>query len=109
MKKRESVTMENYQNLMDQNNNLKIHQIKKASGNDKTLRNRINEIERDFHTNLSSKDQVLRAKEKDLRRAQNESRRFKGIITEMETKMKLREEEISLLEEKILGLQKNIR
>ena len=109
IRKRESINIENIEKLMSENQKLKLDQLKKAAGSSKPLKNRIKELEETFNEELGSKTVLVKEKDRSIRQLTNEVKRMKMKLTDADKKMKLREEEISLLEEKILGLQKNIR
>jgi chromosome segregation ATPase len=109
IRKRESINIENIEKLMNENQKLKLIQLKKAAGSSKPLKNRIKELEETFNEEIGSKTVLVKEKDRSIRQLTNEVKRMKMKLTDADKKMKLREEEISLLEEKILGLQKNIR
>ena len=63
----------------------------------------------EFRDELSGRDGEIRMLSGELKKVENEKNRVYKKLEEMETRLRIRDEEISLLEEKILGLQKTIR
>lgn len=88
---------------------MKLNRLREDSGSSRPLKQRISDIESTFKEELGSKTLEIKDKDRRLRQSLNEVKRLKLRLADSEKKMSLREDEISLLEEKILGLQKNIR
>ena len=109
LKKRESINVENIEKLLKENQKLKVEGLKKAASSNRPLKKQISDLESGFRKEMGNKALMLKEKERETLKLTNELKRTKMKLADAESKMKLREDEISLLEEKILGLQKNIR
>lgn len=109
LKKRDSVQTNHLNQLSDEYRELKLQKLKLATRGDKELKKKVEEIEMEFRDELSGRDGEIRMLSGELKKVENERNRVLKKLEEMETRLRIRDEEISLLEEKILGLQKTIR
>ena len=109
IKKRASIQVDNLEKIMNENQRLKLEQLKKESTSNKPLKNRILELEATFNGDLGNKSVMIKERDRNIKQLTNEVKRMNMKLADSDKKMKLREDEISLLEEKILGLQKTIR
>lgn len=102
-------SMQQLEQLKQENKFLKMEALKQISSGDKQIRKKIQEMEDDYEEELQKKQTALKESSKELKKKSNENKRLQSTLKDTEIKLKLSKEETSLLEEKILGLQKDIR
>ena len=109
LKKRDSEQTNHLNQLSDEYRELKLQKLKHSARNDKGLKKKVEELEIEFREELSGRDNEIRMLSGEFKSLENEMNRAVKREKEKDTKVRIRDEEISLLEEKILGLQKTIR
>ena len=95
--------------MEEENKMLKLNMLKKTIGQDQDLRQEIDNLENEILNDLGKRTLEIKRLEKQYKKSKNETTKANNTIGELNTKMKLRNEEIHLLEEKILSLQQNIK
>ena len=95
--------------LEEENKMLKLNALKKQVGNDKDLQKEMDNLENEILNDLGKRTVEIKKLGVQLKKSKLETVKANKVIGELNSKLKLREEEIHLLEEKILSLQKNIK
>ena len=106
---REQNLLETLEGLKEQNRVLKTDGLKMKVAGYKGLKNQVKNLETEYMSELQDLKMLLEEKGKQINAQAAELKRNKLKLADFEKKMRLREDEISILEEKILGLQKTIR
>ena len=88
---------------------LKLNSLKKELRNDTELQKEMDNLENEILNDLGKRTVEIQRLNVQLKKSKLETVKANKTIGELNSKMKLREEEIHLLEEKILSLQRNIK
>ena len=95
--------------LDEENKMLKLNSLKKKIVNDNDLKKEVDNLENEILNDLGKRTIEINRLNKSLKKSKYETIKANKVIGELNSKLKLREEEIHLLEEKILSLQTNIK
>lgn len=95
--------------LEEENKMLKLNSLKKELRNDTELQKEMDNLENEILNDLGKRTVEIQRLNVQLKKSKLETVKANKTIGELNSKMKLREEEIHLLEEKILSLQRNIK
>lgn len=95
--------------LEEENKMLKLNSLKKRILDDKDLQKEVETLENEVLEDLGKRTLEIKRVNLKLKKSKMETVRANKTIGELNSKMKLREEEVHLLEEKILSLQESIK
>ena len=95
--------------MEEENKMLKLNWLKKTAGQDHDFRKQLDSLESEILKDLGNKTREIKILAKLVKTSKRGITKANNTIGEMNTKMKLREEEIHLLEEKIMSLQNTIK
>jgi hypothetical protein len=95
--------------LEEENKMLKLISLKKRIGNDEDLQKEVDTLENEILDDLGKRTIEIKRLSNQLKKSKMETLKANKVIGEVNSKLKLREEEIVLLEDKILSLQISIK
>lgn len=109
MKDKEETNARIMASLEEENKMLKLNLLKKRIVNDEDLQKEVETLENEILEDLGKRTIEIKRLNLQLKKSKLETLKANKVIGELNSKMKLREEEIHLLEEKILSLQQSIK
>lgn len=109
LKDKEETNAQVMASLEEENKMLKLNALKKRVVGDKGLQKEVDTLEREVLEDLGKRTIEIKRLGLQLKKSKLETVKANKVIGELNSKMKLREEEVHLLEEKILSLQRSIK
>lgn len=109
LRKREGQNSQKYVSLEEENKMLKVNMLKKQFGNDSQLKDDLENLESQMLHDLGKKTLNINKLRKELKDSERETRKANERIGQVNAKLKMREEEIEIHEEKITSLQITIK
>jgi hypothetical protein len=109
MKKKGEMNVELLMTLEEENKMLKINSLKKNILDDDMLRKEVDKLEGEIINEMGNKTQEIKKFSKLLKKSKMETDKANKTIGEMNSKLKMRAEEINILEDKVMSLQNSIK
>jgi chromosome segregation ATPase len=109
LKDKEETNAQIMASLEEENKMLKLNSLKKRIGNDEDLQKEVDTLENEVLDDLGKRTIEIKRLGNQLKKSKLETNRANKVIGELNSKLKMREEEIQLLEAKILSLQQSIK
>ena len=109
MKDKEETNAQIMASLEEENKMLKLNSLKKRVGNDEDLQKEVDTLENEILDDLGKRTIEIKRLTNQLKKSKMETSKANKTIGELNSKLKMREEEIQLLETKILSLQQSIK
>lgn len=109
MKKKGEMNVELLMTLEEENKMLKINSLKKNILDDDMLRKEVDKLENEIINEMGNKTQEIKKFSKLLKKSKMETDKANKTIGEMNSKLKMRGEEVNILEDKVMSLQNSIK
>lgn len=95
--------------MEEENKMLKVNMLKKQNGTTPGIKTELENLENEMLHDLGKKTLSIKKLRKELKESERETRKANDRIGELNAKLKMREEEIEIHEEKITSLQTTIK